>query len=75
MLLVARILFAKYWKQSKIPKVSEWIEKLFCADMDKITKKLREQNDENFQKEWSKLKNYINKKWKRENLSFNLEKY
>lgn len=40
MITAARILFAKYWKTSKIPKISEWLEKLvFCAEMDKITKK------------------------------------
>lgn len=40
-----------------------------------LTKKLREQKDEKFQKDWIKLKDYINKKWKGKNLSLNLERY
>lgn len=52
MLIAARIVLAKYWKLKKFPKTSEWLEKLvFLAEMDKITKKLRNQNDEKFQTE------------------------
>lgn len=69
MLLAARTRYAKYWKLKKIPKMSKWLEKLlFFAEMEKITKKLREQNDEKFQKDWIKFKKYINKKWKGKNL-------
>lgn len=48
---------------------------LYLAEMDKITKKLREQNDVRFQNDWLKLKTYIDKKWKTKDLSMNLESY
>lgn len=62
-------MYAKYWKSTKIPKISEWLERLvFCAEMDIITKKKkkkRDQMDTKYQQDWLKLKNYINKKWKK----------
>lgn len=49
MVVAARILYAKYWKGDKIPNTSEWIEKLiFFSEMDKITKKVREQKGVEF---------------------------
>lgn len=58
MLVAVRILYAKYWKSKKIPQTIEWLEKLvFHAEMDELTKKLREQNEEKFLNEWEKLKN------------------
>lgn len=76
MITATRVLYAKYWKTTKIPRISEWLEKLiFCAEMDKITKKMRDQMDVKFQQDWMKRKDYINKKWKTKNLSLNFERY
>lgn len=75
-IVAARLTYAKYWKTEKIPKTSEWMEKLmYLAEMDKITKKLREQNDEKYKNDWIKLKKYTEKKWKSKNLSISLERY
>lgn len=61
MIVAARVVYAKYWKQKQIPKISEWDRKLlFYAEMDKITRKLREQNEIGFKEDWKKLKVYLN---------------
>lgn len=57
MLAAARIVYAKYWKQSEIPRMVEWLNKtIFLAEIDKITRKLREQLDTEFKEDWIKLK-------------------
>lgn len=76
MLVEARITCAKYWKKNKIPKSIEWLDKLiYFAEMDKITKKLRGQMDTKFKEDWSKLKNYLDTRWKSHKFSWNLGNY
>lgn len=76
MLTAARIIYAKYWKQNKVPKLTEWLDKLvFFTEMDKISKKLKEQVDTEYKREWCKLKNYLEKRWKSQNFTQNLGEY
>lgn len=40
----ARIQYAKYWKQTQLPTVENWVVSIInIVEMDKITKRLREQ--------------------------------
>lgn len=56
--------------------MTEWLDKLiFFAEMDKITRKLRGQVDTELKNDWLKLKNYLDKRRKSNNLSWNLENY
>lgn len=76
MIVAARILHAKYWKEDKIPEITEWLNKLiFFVEMDKITRKLRGHLDTEFKEDWIKLKNYLDKRWKSDNMNWNLEYY
>lgn len=59
MLLSPRILYAKFWKTVQIPRTFEWLNKLiFMAEMDKITRKLRERDDKRVKEDWVKLRKY-----------------
>lgn len=75
MLAAARITYAKYWKSNKSPKMREWLDKLiFFAEMDKITRKLRGQVDLEFKNDLSKLKGYLDKRWKSKKLQLESRK-
>lgn len=64
MLAAATVVYSSHWKQRQTPKMSEWIRKLlFYAVMDKITRELREQNENGFREDWRKLRTYLNNKW------------
>lgn len=61
MLAAARILFARYWKEERIPEIYGWKAKLiYIAEMDKLTKKLRGCSRVDF-KEWHKWTEYCKK--------------
>lgn len=56
MTLAARILYAQCWKLQKIPEIEEWILKFeHLLEIDKITRKLKEENDEDFLRNWNKV--------------------
>lgn len=72
MIASTRILYTKLWKVEQVPRISEWLNKLiFMAEMDKITRKLREQRENGFKSDWGKLKTYIEKKWKSKDFNLN----
>lgn len=57
LLITARIKFAKYWRQERIPKIEEWQQSIIqLIEMDKLTRKLREEESERHKRNWKKKK-------------------
>lgn len=56
----ARIMLAQNWKIETIPNISDWQVKMInYAELDRLTGRIRDQDDQKFQKNWSKFWNYI----------------
>lgn len=76
MIVAACVVYAKYWKQTRISSTTEWLNKLlFYAEMDKLTRKLREQNEVEYKEDWQKLEKYLTKRWGTKGVSWNLDHY
>lgn len=53
LLTLARIQYAKYWRQEKIPTVDEWRQSIIqTMELDKISRKLKEQGLEKYEQEF-----------------------
>uniref|UniRef100_A0A8C5SHQ7 Uncharacterized protein n=1 Tax=Laticauda laticaudata TaxID=8630 RepID=A0A8C5SHQ7_LATLA len=65
-LTAARIVFAKNWKNKKIPMEEEVIKKIMdCTEMSKLIFEIREQEDKQFHKIWDLFYQWLdNKIWK-----------
>uniref|UniRef100_A0A2D4M4I4 Uncharacterized protein n=1 Tax=Micrurus spixii TaxID=129469 RepID=A0A2D4M4I4_9SAUR len=62
-LTAARIVFAKNWKNEKIPMQEEVIKKIMdCAEMSKLTFEIREQEDKEFYLIWDLFYQWYEKK-------------
>lgn len=60
LLVAARIQYAKLWKRKIIPKKEDWtLSLLHIIEMDKLTKKLRMQDQKEFEECWYKVTLYI----------------
>lgn len=56
----ARIMLAQNWKIETIPNISDWQVKMInYAELDRLTGRIRDQDDQKFQKNWSKFWKYI----------------
>uniref|UniRef100_A0A670II65 Reverse transcriptase domain-containing protein n=1 Tax=Podarcis muralis TaxID=64176 RepID=A0A670II65_PODMU len=56
----ARIMLAQYWKVETIPNIKDWqIRMVNYAELDKLTGKIRDQDEQKFLKNWSKFWKYI----------------
>lgn len=57
LLTTARIQFARIWRQKEIPTMSNWRQYIIQSiEMDKFTRKVREQKIEKFDECWEKVK-------------------
>lgn len=64
MITAARLIFAQHWKQEKIPETWHWIQKMMpMIEMDKLTRKSREQGADGFYEDWNKFKDYMEENW------------
>lgn len=48
---------------------------LFYPEMDKLMRKLREQNEVGYKEDWQKLEKYLTKKWGTKSVSWNPDHY
>lgn len=65
LLTAARLQYAKLWKQREIPSTKDWIQSVIqMIEMDKLSRKAREQDSEGFKQNWDKVKEYIENRWK-----------
>lgn len=64
LITAARIQYAKLWKQKEVPKLEDQILSwMNIIEMDKISRKLKLQNQKGFEKCWAKVKLYVEKSW------------
>lgn len=55
LLTVARIQYAKLWKQIEILTIENWLHSVIqIVEMDKLTRKIRNRSPEKFNKCWEK---------------------
>lgn len=60
-ILTARILNAQCWKVQEIPETKKWIFKLLhLIELDKMMRKLKEENEEAFLTSWKKIRIWEN---------------
>lgn len=64
-LACARITYAKFWKNTKIPSLEKWIIKLYeTAEMDRLTAWMKDKTEEEVQTHWNFFYKFLKIKWK-----------
>lgn len=59
-MIAARTLYVQYWRKEKIPTKEEWIVKLYhLLELDKLMKKLNDEDSNKYKKHWRKFKEYL----------------
>lgn len=62
-IIAARLVYARMWKNPEIPSVEMWIEKLYeIVEMDVLTERLRDGEMERIQKLWNPLYEWLDER-------------